>query len=68
MTDIVKPQYPMFKEGTNSELAKWADLLDYEVTYLHQIREGTKTIGPRTKKVWAALAGSTISEMFGSEE
>lgn len=60
-----RPRYPMFKEGTNSELSHWADRLDVGVAYLTQVRDGSKTIGPRTKTIWAALAKSTTEEMFG---
>ena len=63
-----RPSFPMFKEGTNTELAYWADLLKYDVDYIKAVREGHKTIGPNTQRVWAALTGKSIAEMFGEED
>jgi len=59
-------RYPMFRTGTNLELAEWADRLGFSLQYIMKIRDGYRDLGPQAKVTWAARAGLSVEEMFGS--
>lgn len=69
MNEIKKPNsWPMFEDRSNKAMAILADKLHVGIPYLIQVREGHRTISPKTKGVWASLAKSSVQKMFGDEE
>ena len=65
-----RPRFPMFKDGTEDELMKWANKLGRSFNTVKNVRDGIDKLGPRGKRDWARLAGRgwTVEAMFGSEE
>ena len=61
-------KYPMFRSGTNLELAEWADTLGFSLAYIMKIRDGYRNLGPQAKITWAARAGKTVEDMFGPSD
>ncbi len=53
--------YPIFDLFTLDELA---DQLGVTVTYLAQVRDTHRKIGPQAKGRWARILQSTVKELF----
>ena len=63
-----KNVYPMFRTGTNLELAEWSDRLGFSMGYIMKIRDGYRNLGSQAKITWAARAGESVEDMFGPSD